>query len=240
MLMSLWRRLGMTDLISCRGTAQQKGLHPSFRPKLEALEDRTLPAPLVPAILPAASEGTTAAASAPPSQSVATGPSAAVSVPPPSQSVATGPSAAASSPPPQSVATGPSAALGSLPPVVSETGSAVAHQTMMMVMENTPKSIIDLGPIFAETSGIDPEKGLQLSLLGNTNPGLVTPELSEGELTLSYTPSKSGTATITVGATEADGSCVRENILVTVLPLLSTTAGSLIVPSHGTASADAA
>jgi hypothetical protein len=95
------------------------------------------------------------------------------------------------------------------------------------VMENSPKSVIDLLPIFEQMSGIQPDDGLQLSLLGNTNPGLVATSLSEGELSLTYTPSKCGTATIIVGATDADGVSVRENILVTVLPLpITSTSGS--------------
>jgi hypothetical protein len=86
------------------------------------------------------------------------------------------------------------------------------------VGENSTKSVIDLCPLFAQSSGVRPEDGVQLSILGNTNPALVKPELSEGELTLTYAPSRCGTATITVGVITADGSCMRENILVTVLP----------------------
>jgi hypothetical protein len=88
---------------------------------------------------------------------------------------------------------------------------------IVTVRENSTNSVIDLCPLFAQSSGVRPEDGVQLSLLGNTNPALVRSELSEGELTLTYAPSRCGTATITVGAITADGSCMRENILVTVL-----------------------
>jgi hypothetical protein len=121
-------------------------------------------------------------------------------------------------PPPQPVAILASGSLSGLQPISSHPASKAANQMNVTVGENATKSVIDLGLIFASTSGIHAEDGLQLSLLGNTNPGLVKPQLSEGELTLSYTPSKSGTATITVGATDADGSCVQINILVTVIP----------------------
>jgi hypothetical protein len=106
-----------------------------------------------------------------------------------------------------------------LPAVGSQPGSVVANLMKVTVMENAPKTVIDLGPIFAQLSGVHAEDGLQLSLLGNTNPGLVKAALSEGELTFTYAPSRCGTATITVGATDADCVSVRENILVTVLPL---------------------
>jgi hypothetical protein len=90
------------------------------------------------------------------------------------------------------------------------------------VLMNSPASVIDVGSLFAQLSGAHRADGLQISLMGNTNPGLVKTDLSEGELTLTYTRSRCGTATITVGARDADGACVREDILVTVLPLPST------------------
>ena len=101
----------------------------------------------------------------------------------------------------------------------SQPAGAGVNQMQVTVMENSPKTVIDLGPVFAQMSGIQYEDGLQLSLLGNTNAGLVKTDLSAGELTLTYTPWKCGTATISVGATDADGVSVQENILVTVLPL---------------------
>jgi hypothetical protein len=100
-------------------------------------------------------------------------------------------------------------------------GSAAANQMRVTVLQSAPASVIDLDPLFAGRSGVHPADGLQMALVGNTNPGLVTSDLSEGELTLTYTPSQCGRATITVGATDAGGACVREAILVTVLPLPS-------------------
>lgn len=177
MLLSLWRRLRTGAPFYARGNDLPTGRHLSFRPTLETLEDRTLPAPLVHGILPPARQGVTSAVFAPP--------------------------------PPQPVA-------------LAVPGNAATHQMRVTVMMNSHASVIDLDPLFAQLSGPHPADGLQISLLGNTNPGLVKTDLSEGELTLTYTPSRCGTATITVGATDADGACLRENILVTVLPLPST------------------
>jgi hypothetical protein len=107
------------------------------------------------------------------------------------------------------------------PVAMAAPGSVTANQMRVTVMTNSPASVIDLGPLFAQMSGAHPADGLQISLVGNTNPGLVKTELSEGELTLTYTASQCGTAIITVGVTNADGTSLRENILVTVLPIPS-------------------
>jgi hypothetical protein len=89
------------------------------------------------------------------------------------------------------------------------------------VRENSPATVIDLEGVLDGTNGIQHDDGLQMALLGNTNAGLVRTGLSNGELTLTYTPSRWGTATVMVGATDADGVSVQENILVTVLPTTS-------------------
>jgi hypothetical protein len=193
MFISLWRRLQRSDRTSSRGRDLPKYRRRSFRPKLESLEDRTLPAPLVYGPLLERTEGTTSAAFA--------------------------------LPPPRPVVIAASAALSGLQPIVSQPKSLAANQKKVTVGENASKSVIDLGPIFAQMNGVHPEDGLQVSLLGNTNPRLVKTNLSEGELTLTYTPSQCGTATITVAATAADGMSVRVNILVTVLPLHPANAG---------------
>jgi hypothetical protein len=100
---------------------------------------------------------------------------------------------------------------GGLPP-------AASNQMRVTLDENAAASVIELGAVFAAMKDIHPKGGLQLSILGNTNPGLVTTDLSGADLTLTYARGKHGTATITVGATDADGVSVRETILVTVRP----------------------
>jgi hypothetical protein len=112
-----------------------------------------------------------------------------------------------------------SGAWSGLQPSGSQPAGAGVNEMHLTVIENSPATVIDLGGIFARLSGIQHEDGLQLSLLGNTNSDLVMPDLSNGELTLTYTPAQWGTATIMVSATDADGVSVQENIFVTVLPL---------------------
>jgi hypothetical protein len=69
-------------------------------------------------------------------------------------------------------------------------------------------------------SGLRHDDGLKLSILGNTNSGLVKPTLSEAALSLSYTQGKYGSATITVCANDVDGVSVKQTVMVTVRPLI--------------------
>jgi hypothetical protein len=184
---SFWRKLWTMDPISPRENNRPKRRHFAFQPKLESLEDRTLPAPLVFGILPPALDGNASAGCAPlPLQPV--------------------------------VIAAPCATNGS-EPTRGQPANVAANQLRVTILENSPASVIDLGPLFAQISSVHPAEGLQLSLLGNTNPGLVKTDLSEGELTLTFAASQCGTASITVGATDADGASMRENILVIVLPI---------------------
>jgi len=90
------------------------------------------------------------------------------------------------------------------------------------VTENSPPTVINLGTAFSGVSGLQHADGLKYSILGNTNIGLVRPSLSESALTLTYAAGKSGTATITVCATDADGVSVKRTVQVTVYPLIAT------------------
>ena len=192
MYISLWRMMRKSD--SLRGNELSKGRRSTFRPQIEALEDRMALATLNYIVPPLTLAGGVFPAVAP--------------APPRISGIAV------------------SGALTGLQPIGSQSAGAGVHEMQVTVRENSPKTIIDLGPIFAQISGIQHEDGLQMSLLSNSNPGLVKTDLSEGQLALTYTPSKCGTASITVGATDADGVSVRENILVTVLPPPATYTGA--------------
>jgi hypothetical protein len=104
------------------------------------------------------------------------------------------------------------------------TPTASTNTMRVTVYQDARPTVLDLGPVFAAFPGLQHADGLRLTMLGNTNSGLVKASLSKTQLTLCYTPGKTGTATLTVGATDADGVSVRETLLVTVLPLLKTAA----------------
>ena len=84
------------------------------------------------------------------------------------------------------------------------------------VSQNAPETVLDMGPVFAAMPGIQHKAGLQLTILGNTNAKLVTPDLSGSALTLTYTTGLHGTATLTVNATDADRVSVQQTVMVTV------------------------
>ena len=81
------------------------------------------------------------------------------------------------------------------------------------------ETVIDLGAVFGAMSSLHAGDGLKLSVLSNTNSGLVRTDLSEAALTLTYVRGKCGTATIIVSATDADGVSAQLTIQVTVRPL---------------------
>jgi hypothetical protein len=86
------------------------------------------------------------------------------------------------------------------------------------VDQGSGETVLDLGVAFAAVGGLQHGDGLKLSILGNTNSGLVKTDLSEAALTLTYARGKHGTATITVCATDRDGVSVKQTVQVTVRP----------------------
>jgi hypothetical protein len=120
----------------------------------------------------------------------------------------------------------PGAVAGSLSST-GATASKAVNQMVVTVDAGASPTVIDLGAVFAKTTGLRHKDGLQLAMLGNTNSGLVKTALSEAALTLTFAPGKCGKATITVSATDADGVSVKETLLVTVLPRLPAGTGVL-------------
>jgi hypothetical protein len=194
MFYSLWRRLRKNN----GGPSMQEGFprrrNSSFRPQLEMLEDRVMPASLPGVVVPVVASGSPSGIQAAPVVPLA--------------------------------GTAGSGALGGLQKMgTSSAGSN--NQMSVTVLENSPATVIDMGLVFEKMSGIQHEGGLQLALLGNTNAGLVTAQLSEAELTLKYAPGKCGGASIAVSATDAAGVSVEENILVSVTPRTQASAETL-------------
>jgi hypothetical protein len=182
MFFSLWRRPWSSSGPS-RGRRSLGARTVSFRPQLDPLEDRLLPAPG-----PGGAFGLTAGG-------LASGAFATLQV---------------------VTAAGPAPVTG-----LQQTGGkplAAPNPMKVTVPESSTPTVIPLGAVFAAMGGIHAKDGLQLSILGNTSPGLVKTDLSGADLTLTYARGKCGTATITVSATDIDGVSVRQTILVTVSP----------------------
>jgi hypothetical protein len=175
MFFSLWRGLWKGKPVLTRGS------RPSCLPRLEALEDRMVPALGGSAVFSFA--GVPAAVSA-------------------------------------------LASAGSKP-------SGGTTPLTVTVPENSSETVINLGAAFATVPGLQHRDGLKLSILGNTNRGLVSTDLSEAALTLTYTRGKSGTATITLCATDADGVSVKRTLVVRVRPVILAGAGARLPTSTG-------
>jgi hypothetical protein len=84
------------------------------------------------------------------------------------------------------------------------------------VDEDDPETILDLAAVFDD---VDLGDTLTLSIVGNTNPGVVTTNLVDDELTLSYAPDGEGPASITVRGTDSAGASASDTFIVTVNPI---------------------
>ncbi|MFZ1387715.1 MAG: cadherin-like domain-containing protein, partial [Thiolinea sp.] len=93
------------------------------------------------------------------------------------------------------------------------------------VNENAPATSLELKAVFTDPDN----KALTLSIVSNTNSALVTPSLNGTLLSLAYAPNQTGSATITIRATAADGEIVETSFTVTVNPN-STTAIPIFNP----------
>ncbi len=168
MVLHFWRR-------SCDNkpvTAQAKrrghnGPGRSSRPRLEPLENRWLPAPLV---------GSLAGAL-------------------------------------PGVAFGAAGHVGLMRP-----GSAAAVQVEVTVPMNSGDSVYDLRTVLAGWEGWGYQVPPRMSIVGNTNRALVTTRLTDAELRLSYTPGKSGTASVTVDLIDAADVSAQVTFVITVQP----------------------
>ncbi|MDP6547104.1 MAG: lamin tail domain-containing protein, partial [Phycisphaerae bacterium] len=98
----------------------------------------------------------------------------------------------------------------SMPPIV------VTPLADVVVDEDSDPSVRDVSATFDDP---DPGDTLTLSVRGNTNPGLVTTDLTAGILTLSYVSGINGASDITVRATDQLGAWVEGTIAVTVISI---------------------
>jgi len=102
------------------------------------------------------------------------------------------------------------------PASVNHAPTVATPITDVTVDESADDTLVDLSGVFN-----DAEDGaaLTLSVAGNTNSSLVTTGLVGTDLTLSYTPTASGTANITIRATDSDGAWVEDVFTVIVNPV---------------------
>ncbi|MFN5514091.1 MAG: peptidylprolyl isomerase [Cyanobacteriota bacterium] len=76
---------------------------------------------------------------------------------------------------------------------------------------------------------VSQEAELSFAIVGNTRPALVTPKITNNQLTLDYLPNQVGSANITVRATNLFGEAIDHTFTAQVLPTLTLSANQTIV-----------
>lgn len=89
----------------------------------------------------------------------------------------------------------------------------------VVVDENAEDTEIDLTTTFDDADILTNEDVLTLTVVGNTNPGLVAATIQDGTLVLSYTANQSGICELTIQATDLANAVAQETFVVTVIPL---------------------
>ena len=85
----------------------------------------------------------------------------------------------------------------------------------LVVLEGGLDSIIDLFAVFEDAQ--DADAALNYTVQSNTNPGLVSPTIADGSLTLDYAETGAGSAEITVAATDTDNTTTETTFSATVV-----------------------
>jgi cyclophilin family peptidyl-prolyl cis-trans isomerase len=112
-------------------------------------------------------------------------------------------------------------------PTQNESNTAIASQLPTVDLQNVPLNNYSGTNFPTDTTAsnyivinsisvVSRPQFLTYSVVSNTNPGLVTTTLTNEKLSLAYTPNMTGTATITVAATNAAGATTDASFSVTV------------------------
>jgi hypothetical protein len=105
------------------------------------------------------------------------------------------------------------APVANTPPIIS---SSITDKTLAF---NTTSLSIPLAAVFADNNGF---ASLSLSISGNTNTSLVSAAtITNGNLNLSFPAGQSGSSTIKVKATDAEGLFAEDEFIVTIQPYVN-------------------
>ena len=96
------------------------------------------------------------------------------------------------------------------------TTAAPVRQIEVDVAVNAPDKVIDLRTYIPNWDAVPSDQTPRLSIVRNTNRGLVTADISDTELTLSFARGQSGTATVTVAVQDASGATAQISFVITV------------------------
>ncbi|MFP4089544.1 MAG: tandem-95 repeat protein, partial [Cyclobacteriaceae bacterium] len=95
---------------------------------------------------------------------------------------------------------------------VNDVPQVVGNIEDTTLVEDADPVTIDLTSIFSDVE----DSSLAYAVSSNSNPGLVTPSIASGQLTLSLQANQSGSANIRISATDDQGASVEESFRLTV------------------------
>jgi hypothetical protein len=117
-------------------------------------------------------------------------------------------------PPPLGMPLSPPEATNLAPPQAVTT----APNVPVSAAANSPPMTVDVMRPITQSGAVNAaiRPGLIVNIVGNTNPDLAEPHLSDGNLVLTFAPGQVGTANVTVCATDAAGASVQVTFVITV------------------------
>ena len=77
-------------------------------------------------------------------------------------------------------------------------------------------TVLDLSSVFADVDVLTDGDALSLTVTGNDNPSLLATDLENNLLTITYIQGQSGSARITVRATDQDAAWTEDEFVVVV------------------------
>ncbi|WP_199332063.1 peptidylprolyl isomerase [Anabaena lutea] len=120
-------------------------------------------------------------------------------------------------------------------PIYNGSGINPAFTNLPLIVDNPAQPAITRDNNFIRYSSITvtQQDELKFTVVGNSKPTLVTPSITNKQLLLDYLPNQTGTANITLRATNLFGDYLDYQFSVTVLPIINLAINTTSVTENG-------